>query len=156
MFFAAARMSAFGTKQTYRSACYFVCFRGEANSQRSVFHDAIRYWRLARDNRFRPRAACNGRWRKDREIGVTADEPIEADLAIPNGSELASQETGRGAVLGRRREGVDNADARFRLEREDEIVEQGVRLLRSRDTCAPESQCRPNQLATSDREAHQG
>ena len=26
-------------------------------------------------------------------------------------------------------QGVDNADARFRLEREDEIVEQGVRLL---------------------------
>jgi hypothetical protein len=46
VFFAAARMSAFGTKQTYRSACYFVCFRGEADSQRSVFHDAIRYWAL--------------------------------------------------------------------------------------------------------------
>ena len=31
-------------------------------------------------------------------------------------------------MLGGRCEGVDNADARFRLERGDEIVEQGVRL----------------------------
>src|SRR5262249_30087131 len=79
--------------------------------------------------RFRSRAACNGRWRKDREISIAAGETIETDLAIPNGCEFAAQEIWRGTVLGGRRESVDNADARFRLERGDEIVEQGVRLL---------------------------
>src|SRR5262249_57325981 len=42
--------------------------------------------------------------------------------------ELAAQQIWRGTVLGCRPEGVDNADAPFRLERGDEIVEQGVRL----------------------------
>src|SRR5215469_3155133 len=84
--------------------------------------------RLARGYRFRSRAACNGGRRKDREIGIALDEPIETDLAIPNGCELAAQQTWWGTVLGCRSEGVDNADARFRLERGDEIVEQGVRL----------------------------
>src|SRR5262249_19764811 len=83
---------------------------------------------LARDDRFRPRAACNGRWRKDREIGVAADEPIETDLAIPDRRELAAQQTWRGTVLGRRCEGVDNADARLTRKRRAEIVEQGVTL----------------------------
>ena len=60
---------------------------------------------------------------------MTTDERIETDLAITNRTELAPQETRWGAVLGCRCEGVDNADARFRLERGDEIVEQGIRLL---------------------------
>src|SRR5258707_7032415 len=62
--------------------------------------------RLARDYRFRSRAPCNGRWRKDREIGIAAGEPIETDLAIANGCEFAAQETWRGTVLGGRCEGV--------------------------------------------------
>jgi hypothetical protein len=55
--------------------------------------------RFARDDRFRSRAACNGRWRKNREIGVAADEPIETDLAIANGRELAAQQAWWGTVL---------------------------------------------------------
>jgi hypothetical protein len=66
---------------------------------------------LARDNRFRARAACDGRWRKNREIGIAADEPTKTDLAIPNGRELAAQQTWWGTVLGCRSECVDNADA---------------------------------------------
>jgi hypothetical protein len=53
---------------------------------------------------------------------------METDLAIPNGRELAAQQTWWGTVLGCRCEGINNADARFRLERGDEIVKQGVRL----------------------------
>jgi hypothetical protein len=34
--------------------------------------------RLARDNCLRSRADCNGRWRKDRKIGVAARESLEA------------------------------------------------------------------------------
>src|SRR6478672_10115270 len=83
--------------------------------------------RLARDHRFRSSAACNGGWRKDCQIGVAAREALEADLAIPDGGELAAQETWRGAMLGGRSEGVDNADARVRLERGDQVVEQGIR-----------------------------
>ena len=74
-------------------------------------------WRLARDHGFRPRAACNGGWREDRQIGVGAAEPIEADLTIPYGCKLASQDAGRRAVLGRWRERVDNPDARVHQER---------------------------------------
>jgi hypothetical protein len=53
---------------------------------------------------------------------------METDLAIPNGREFTAQQTWWGTVLGRRCEGINNADARFRLERGDEIVKQGVRL----------------------------
>src|ERR1700719_2719186 len=83
--------------------------------------------RLARDHCFRSSAACNGRGRKDCKIGVAARESLEADLAIPDGGEFAAQETWRGAMLGRRSEGVDNADARVGLERGDQVVEQGIR-----------------------------
>jgi len=57
----------------------------------------------------------------------TAGETLEAYLAITDGSELAAQETWRGAMLGRRSEGVDDPDARVRLERGDQVVEQGIR-----------------------------
>src|SRR5207253_6288649 len=83
---------------------------------------------LARDDCFRSGAACNGGRSKDRKIGVAARESLEADLAIPDGGKLATQEIRRGAVLGRRCEGVDDADARVRLERGDEVVEEGIRL----------------------------
>ena len=85
-------------------------------------------WRLARDHSFRPRPARNGRWREDRKIGVAARQAIEADLAIPYGCKLTAQETWWRPMLGGRPEGVNNTDARARLERGDEIVEQGVRL----------------------------
>src|SRR5580704_6450968 len=84
--------------------------------------------RLAGDNVFRPRAPGDGRRRKDREVGVAAGQPIEADLAIADGLKLAAQQIGRRTMLSRRREGVDNTDPRAGLERGDEIVEQGVRL----------------------------
>ena len=55
--------------------------------------------RPARDNGLRSRSACDGRRRKDREVGVAALKSIEADLAIADGVELTAQETWRGAVL---------------------------------------------------------
>jgi carboxypeptidase Taq len=59
---------------------------------------------------------------------VAAHEPIDADLAIPYGCKLTTQQTWRGTMLGRWPEGVDNADPRTRLECGHEIVEQGVGL----------------------------
>src|SRR5215469_2797966 len=56
-------------------------------------------WRPAGDNGLRSRSACDGRRRKDREVGVAASKSIEADLAIADGGELTAQETWRGAVL---------------------------------------------------------
>ena len=47
-------------------------------------------WRLAPDHSFRPRLACDRRWREDPKIGVAAREAIEADLAIPYGSKLTA------------------------------------------------------------------
>jgi hypothetical protein len=41
---------------------------------------------------------------------------IDADLAIPYGCKLTTKQTWRGTMLGRRPEGVDNADPRTRLE----------------------------------------
>src|SRR4029077_1614551 len=89
---------------------------------------AIGLWRLAPHHSFRPRAACDGRRREDREIGVAAREAIEADLVIPYGCKLTAQETWWRSMLGDRFEGVDNADARARLERGDKIIEQCVGL----------------------------
>ena len=66
-------------------------------------------WRLACDDGLRRRAACNGRWREDGQIGVAARESIEADLAIPDGCKLTAKDTWRGTVLGRGTESVDNA-----------------------------------------------
>ena len=65
---------------------------------------------------------------EDRKIGVAAREAIEADLAIPYGCKLTAQEAWRRTMLGGPPEGVNNTDARARLECGDEIVEQGVRL----------------------------
>jgi hypothetical protein len=79
-------------------------------------------WRLACSDGLRARAACNGGWREDRQIGVAAAESIEAYLTIPYGCKLTSQDTGRRAVLGRRPESIDNSDARARLERWHEVV----------------------------------
>ena len=73
-------------------------------------------------------AARNGRRCENPEIGVAAREAIEPDLAIPYGCKLTAQETWWGTMLGGRFKGVDNADARARLERGDEIVQQGVRF----------------------------
>src|SRR5271165_2962987 len=84
--------------------------------------------RLARDDCFRSRAAGNRRRCKDREISVAAVESIKADLAISDGGELAAQEAWRGTMLGYGSHSVDNAHPRVRLERGNEIVEQGVRL----------------------------
>jgi hypothetical protein len=114
------------------------CQRGEPPSSKktgqlgdvAVFlaASAIALWRLARDHGFRPRAACDGRRREDRKIGVAAREGIEADLLVPYGCKLTAQETWWRTMLGGWFESVDNADARARVERWDEIVEQGVRL----------------------------
>src|SRR5262245_52200668 len=84
--------------------------------------------RFAWDYRFRPRAACNGGWRKCRQIGVTALEAVEPDLPVPDGCELAAQQRRRSTMLGRRFEGIDNADARVRLECWDQVMEQGIGL----------------------------
>ena len=84
--------------------------------------------RLERHHGFRPHKVCNGGWREDGQIGVAAFEPIEADLTIPYGCKLASQNAGRRAVLGRRPESVDNSDTRVRLERGHEVVKEGVGL----------------------------
>src|ERR1700737_3388764 len=89
--------------------------------------DCFSLLRLARDHCFRSSAPYDGRWRKGCKIGVAAGETLEAYLAITDGSELAAQETWRGAMLGRRSEGVDDPDARVRLERGDQVVEQGIR-----------------------------
>jgi hypothetical protein len=56
-------------------------------------------------------------------LGIESDE---VDLAILHCCKLTAQQTWRDAILGRRPEGVDNADPRTRLKRWDEIVEQGV------------------------------
>jgi len=72
----------------------------------------------------RGRASCQGRRREDGEIGLAAGEAIEADLAVACGCKLAAQQIWRGAVPGRRTEGVDNADRRAGLEPRHEIVEQ--------------------------------
>ena len=85
-------------------------------------------WRFACGDGLRARAACNGGWREDRQIGVGAAESIEADLAIPYSCKLTSQDTGRRAVLGRRPESVDNSDTRARLERGHEVVKESVGL----------------------------
>ena len=79
-------------------------------------------WRLACDDSLRASAACNGGWREDGQIGIAAVESIEADLAIPYGCKLTSQDTGRRAVLGRWCECVDNPDTRARLGRWHEVV----------------------------------
>jgi len=83
---------------------------------------------FARDHSFRPRPASNGRWRENRQIGVATRESIEAVLAIPYGSEFTAQKVRRGTVLRRRPIGIDNADARAKLERRNEIVEQAIGL----------------------------
>ena len=50
---------------------------------------------------------------------------------IPYGCKLTAQETWWRSTLGDRFEGVDNADARARLERGDKIIEQCVGLMTS-------------------------
>src|SRR6516162_5892655 len=85
-------------------------------------------WRSARDNGLWSRSACDGRRRKDRQVGVAALKSIEADPAIADRGELTAQETWRGAVLGCRRETVDDADAGVGLERGDQVVEEAVGL----------------------------
>ena len=91
-----------------------------------MYHEIAQPY-VARDHSFRPRPARDGWWREDRKIGVAAREAIEADLAIPYGCKLTAQETWWRTMLGGRPEGVNNTDARARLERGDEIVEQGER-----------------------------
>ena len=54
--------------------------------------------------------------RKIPKIGVAAREAIEFYFAIPYGCKLTAQETWRRSMLGDRFEGIDNADARARLE----------------------------------------
>jgi hypothetical protein len=76
-------------------------------------------WRFARDHSFWPRPASNGWRRENREVGVTPRQSIEADLAISYRGKLTAQQTWRRAMLGRRPVGVDNADARARLESRD-------------------------------------
>jgi hypothetical protein len=83
---------------------------------------------LARDHSFRPRTAGIGRWRENRQMGVAAGESIEAVLPIPYGCEFTALKVRRSPMLGRRPVGVDNADARAKLERRDEIVEQTIGL----------------------------
>src|SRR5690242_10879963 len=66
--------------------------------------------RPAWDHRAGPRTARDRRGCEDGQIGVAAGEPVEADLAIADGCKLATQQVWRGAVPGRRAEGVDDAD----------------------------------------------
>jgi hypothetical protein len=87
-----------------------------------------RLWYFARDHSFWSGPALNRRRRKYREIGVAAPKPIEANLTVSYGGKLAAQKIGRGAMLGGRRVGIDNANTRARLKRGNEIIEQAVRL----------------------------
>ena len=94
---------------------------GQQSSRRDAADPLYVLWRLARDHIFRPRSARDGRWREDRKIGAAAHEAIEADLAIPYGCKLTAQETWWRTMLGGRPDGVNNTDARARLERGDKI-----------------------------------
>ena len=60
-------------------------FGGKADIEWSVGN---RLPRLAGDYSFRPCPVRKRRWRKDREISVTARESIEADLAVSYGCKL--------------------------------------------------------------------
>ena len=80
-------------------------------------------WRFAGDDRARPRAAGNGRRRKDGDIRVAACQAIEIQLPIADGVELAALESWRRTVRLRRRERVDDTDSGAGIERGDEVVE---------------------------------
>jgi hypothetical protein len=69
----------------------------------------IASWRLAWDDGLGRHAAGNVGWREDGQIGIAPVESIKADLAIPYGCKLTSQDTRRRTVLGRWRECVDGA-----------------------------------------------
>ena len=129
---------------------------GQQSSRRDAADPLYVLWRLAHDHIFRPRSARDGRWREDRKIGAAAHEAIEADLAIPYGCKLTAQETWWRTMLGGRPDGVNNTDARARLERGDKIVEQGVRLCDLVIHVHQDRNVERIQLATADRAAHRG
>ena len=83
---------------------------------------------LTRDHSLRPRTAGNAWRRKDCQIGVAAREWIHADAAISYCCEFTAQEIRWDTMLRRRPIGVENADARARLERRDEVVKQAIGL----------------------------
>ena len=64
-----------------------------------------------------------------RQIADVPGQLGEADLLVSNRHKLAAQEIPRRAVLPGRLVEIDDADARARLQRRDEVVEEGEGLL---------------------------
>ena len=73
---------------------------------------------------------------------------------ISNGRKLTAQKAWRGTMVHGRPDRIDNPDPGTRLERRSEVIQQGDKAVRLRDTCALGSQCRANERATSDRASH--